>query len=699
MNRIIRIIILTGAGAPLLAATVAGVHPGAVDDARMIAAASEPANWLVNGGTFNGDHYSKLDQINVNTVKDLKPAWSFDFDTVRGQQSEPLVVDGVMYVSTSWSKVYALDAATGRQIWFFDPMVPGDTGVKVCCDTVNRGVAVYKGKVYVGTLDGRLIAISARTGTQLWSTRTVDPKSALTITGAPRVIHDKVIIGNAGADFGVRGYVSAYDAATGKLVWRFYTVPGDPAKGPDHAASDEIMEKLVRPTWSGDYAKYGGGGTAWHAISYDPELNQLYIGTGNGSPWNPKYRTAGKGDNLFLCSVIALDPDTGKYIWHYQENPQEAWDYNSSQPMILGNLTIDGKIRKVLMHAPKNGFFYVLDRTNGKVISAKPYVPVTWASGIDTVTGRPIETPNSRYTDGPFHLRPNSSGAHNWHAMAYSPKTGLVYLNAFENSAEVRDDPNFKTYTRGPFNTGLLSKLKGGPTHLLAWNPVTQTEAWRVPADRAGVLATAGGLVFQGQGAVTGRFTAFRADNGREVWNYKMPNGVQAGPIAYSVRGVQYVAIATGNGASPAAGDADERERQPGRMVAFRLNGTAKLPAEPGAPPPPNPTADPFTDKQIAQGGTNYGRYCSRCHGPAAISSNVIPDLRRSAFLSDRQSWRAVVIDGALEGNGMVGWKQHLDEAEAEEIRGYVSAQAVALKKRGSGAATSRPPESASPEQ
>jgi len=703
MNRITRMISLAAVCLPLLAATggagVAPARPGAVDDARMMAAASEPQNWLVNGGTLNGDHYSSLDQINLDTVKDLKPAWSFDFDTVRGQEAEPLVVDGVMYVSTSWSKVYALDAATGRKIWFFDPEVPGDTGVKVCCDTVNRGVAVYKGKVYVGTLDGRLIALDARTGTPVWSTQTVDPKSALTITGAPRVIHDKVIIGNAGADFGVRGYVSAYDAATGKMVWRFYTVPGDPAKGPDHAASDSVMETLVRPTWAGDYAKYGGGGTVWQTIMYDQELNQLYIGTGNGSPWNPKYRTDGKGDNLFLCSVIALDPDTGRYIWHYQENPQEAWDYNSVQPMILTDLTIDGKVRKVLMHAPKNGFFYVLDRTNGKVISAKPYVPVTWASGIDLTTGRPIETPNSRYTEGPFLLKPNSSGAHNWHAMAYDPKTGLVYLNAFENSSLLRDNPDFKPYQRGPFNTGLLSKLKSGPTYLLAWNPVTQTEAWRVRADRAGVLATAGGLVFQGQGGVTGRFSAFRADNGREVWDYRMPNGVQAAPITYSVGGVQYIAITTGNGASPAQGDADERDRQPGRMVAFRLNGTATLPAEPGAPPPPNPTTDRFTAEQVAHGGVNYGIFCSRCHGPAAVSSNVIPDLRRSGFLASRDAWRAVVIDGALTGSGMVGWKQHLSEAQAEEIRGYVSAQAVKLQQRGPGMATATPSESASPEQ
>ena len=436
-HRLARPFLSIAASAALLAAGLqfstalldaAGPRSGQIDDKRAINAANEPDEWLVNGGTLNGEHYSKLTQINIDTIKDLKPAWYADYDTYRGQEAEPIVVDGVMYVSTAWSKVYAYDAATGKQLWYFDPKVPGDTGVKTCCDTVNRGVAVYKGRVFFGALDGRLIALDAATGRQVWSTQTVDPKSALTITGAPRVIRDKVIIGNAGADFGVRGYVSAYDTATGKMVWRFYTAPGDPAKGPDHAASDSIMEKMVRPTWAGDYAKYGGGATAWHAIMYDQQLNRIYIGTGNGSPWNPKYRTAGKGDNLFLCSVIALDPDTGKYIWHYQENPQEAWDYNSVQPMILADLTIDGAPRKVILHAPKNGFFFVIDRTDGKFISAKNFVDVNWATGYDA-NGRPIEVPAAR-GDASYDSIPGPYGAHNWHPMSFNPQTGLVYLPA-----------------------------------------------------------------------------------------------------------------------------------------------------------------------------------------------------------------------------------------------------------------------------
>jgi quinohemoprotein ethanol dehydrogenase len=634
---------------------------------------------------MDGDHYSRLTQINVDTVKDLKPAWSADYDTYRGQEAEPIVVDGVMYVSTAWSKVYAYDAATGKQLWFYDPKVPGDTGVKTCCDTVNRGVAVYKGRVFVATLDGRMVALDAATGRELWSAMTVDPKSQLTITGAPRVVHDKVIIGNAGADFGVRGYVSAYDTKTGKMVWRFYTAPGDPAKGPDHAASDDIMEKMVRPTWSGDYAKYGGGATAWHAIMYDKELNQLYVGTGNGSPWNPKYRTAGKGDNLFLCSVIALDPDTGKYIWHYQENPQEAWDYNSVQPMILADLVIDGAKRKVLMHAPKNGLFYVIDRTTGKVISAKPIVPVTWTSGIDLTTGKPIEAPNARYTDGPVKIAPVTTGAHNWHPMAFSQQTGLVYLSVQENSAEFRDLPNWKPIVRGPFNTGVgTSGFTVGATSLLAWNPVTQTEAWRVPiVTRSGVLATAGGLVFHGDGLVTGKFSAYRADTGKRIWSWDTPNGIQAGAISYMVKGEQYVAITTGNGAGGLTPDVDSRQRQNGRMVVFKLNGKATLPPPPPVAPAANPSSDAFTAEQVTHGQGNYAVYCSRCHGINAATANVIPDLRRSAVLTDKDTWQAIVHDGALADNGMVAWGPHLSREQVEEVRAYVSAQATKLRQAG----------------
>ena len=664
--------------------------PGAIDDARMIGAASEPENWLVNGGTLNGEHYSALDQINLDTIADLRPAWSFDFDTTRSQEAEPIVVDGVMYVTTSWSKVYAINAATGEQIWFYDPQVPGETGYMACCDVVNRGAAVYKGRVYVAALDGRLIALDAATGREAWSTMTVPEDGNYTITGAPRVVKDLVIIGNAGGDFGVRGFVSAYRADTGELAWRFYLAPGDPAAGPDNAASDNVMESLIRPTWSGEYWRYGGGANAWNAIVYDSELDQIYIGTGNGSPWNPAYRTNGEGDNLFICSIVALDPDTGEYIWHYQQNPQEAWDYNSVMPIILADLTIDGRERKVLMQAPKNGFFYVIDRTNGRVISAGQLTETTWASSINLETGRPVEHPNARYTNGPFTARPGTAGAHNWHPMAYSPRTGLVYLTVRESETTFRQDPNYTRRDDGVFNAGNLRQTAFHDTFLMAWDPVRQREAWRAPVGGGGVLATAGGLVFQGRGQVIGEFVAFRADTGEQVWSHNTPNGIVAGAVTYSIGGEQYIAISTGAGGGGMTGGTDARERQPGRVVAFKLNGTATLPPEPGPAPPANPSSERWTSAQVTRGEGVYAQYCARCHGMRAGSSNVIPDLRRSSAVTDGGLWSSIVMDGMLAANGMIGFREHLSAEEAGAVRGYVSSQARTLQRDEASAARSR---------
>jgi quinohemoprotein ethanol dehydrogenase len=655
--------------------------PGAVDDARMINAASEPENWLVNGGTFNGEHYSSLDQINLDTIANLRPAWSFDFDTTRSQEAEPIVVDGVMYVTTSWSKVYAINAATGEQIWFYDPQVPGETGYMACCDVVNRGAAVYKGRVYVAALDGRLISLDAATGREIWSTVTVPEGGNYTVTGAPRVVKDLVIIGNAGGDFGVRGFVSAYRADTGELAWRFYLAPGDPAAGPDNAASDSVMESLIRPTWSGEYWRYGGGANAWNAIVYDPELDQIYVGTGNGSPWNPAYRTNGQGDNLFICSIVALDPDTGEYIWHYQQNPQEAWDYNSVMPIILADLTIDGRERKVLMQAPKNGFFYVIDRINGRVISAGQLTETTWASSINLETGRPVEHPNARYTNGPFTARPGTAGAHNWHPMAYSPRTGLVYLTVRDSETTFRQDPNYTRRDDGVFNAGNLRQTVFYDTFLMAWDPVRQREAWRAPVGGGGALATAGGLVFQGRGQVIGEFVAFRADTGEQVWSHNTPNGIVAGAVTYSIGGEQYVAITTGAGAGGMTGGTDARERQPGRVIAFKLNGAATLPPEPGPAPPANPSSERWTPAQVTRGEGVYAQFCARCHGMRAASSNVIPDLRRSSATADGGLWNSIVMDGMLAPNGMIGFREHMSAEDAHALRGYISSQARTLQR------------------
>jgi len=403
----------------------AGALQAGADEARLAS-----GEWPVHGGTTLEQRFSPLDQINEANVAKLGIAWSARFDTARGQEATPIMVDGVLFVSTAWSKLYAYDAASGRELWRHDPQVPGRFGYSACCDVVNRGVAVADGRVFLGTIDGRLQALDTKKGKLLWSVQTTDQSKPYTITGAPRVFDGKVVIGNSGADLGVRGYVTAYDQATGRELWRFYTVPGDPAGPPDNAASDSVLKDKALPSWAGQWYQYGGGGTVWDAIVYDPEFHALYIGVGNGSPWNRHVRSDGKGDNLFLSSIVALDPDTGAYKWHYQVNPGESWDYTATQPIMLATLKIDGRDRKVLMQAPKNGFFYVIDRETGKLISAKNFVPVNWATGIDLQTGRPNEVRNVRYDEGSFTILPGPVGGHGWQPMAYSPQTGLVYVPA-----------------------------------------------------------------------------------------------------------------------------------------------------------------------------------------------------------------------------------------------------------------------------
>ncbi|MGH8186406.1 MAG: PQQ-dependent dehydrogenase, methanol/ethanol family, partial [Steroidobacteraceae bacterium] len=427
--------------------------PARVDTARILNADQDPGNWLTHGRTYSEQRYSPLAAVSTANVKDLGLAWFVDLDTHRGQEATPLVIDGVLYSTSAWSKVQAIDAKSGKLLWQYDPKVPGETGVKACCDTVNRGVAAYDGRLYLGTLDGRLVAIDAATGKEVWSVVTVDQTKAYTITGAPRVIKGKVIIGNGGAEFGVRGYISAYDAATGKMAWRFYTVPGDPSQ-PFEAP---ILEQAAK-TWNGEWWKLGGGGTVWDSMAYDSELDLLYIGTGNGSPWNQQHRSPGGGDNLFISSIVALKAETGEYVWHYQSTPGETWDFTATQHIVLADLEIDGQARKVLMQAPKNGFFYVLDRTNGQLISAQPFVQVNWATTVDLKTGRPIETPEARFKDPKqaFISMPGPYGAHNWHPMSFSPKTGLVYIPAQELPFPYLHDGKYQVRPIG-FNIGLDS--------------------------------------------------------------------------------------------------------------------------------------------------------------------------------------------------------------------------------------------------
>jgi quinohemoprotein ethanol dehydrogenase len=666
---------------------------GNVTDERLRHADQDPGNWLTHGGNWQELRYSRLTDINAGNVAALKPAWSAEFDTSRGQEATPIVVDGVMYVSTSWSKVYALDAATGRQIWFYDPKVPGPTGAHVCCDVVNRGVAVYEGNVYVATLDGRLIALNAGSGKPVWTVRMFEyPSRRYSSTSAPRAARGKVFVGNAGADFGGRGFVSAYDAHSGRRVWRFYTVPADPAGQPDGAASDAVLKSKALPTWSGDWLKYGGGGQVWNALVYDPDFNQIYMATGNGFPWNQNYRSNGGGDNLFISSIIAVDADTGQYHWHYQETPGDRWDYDAVADMTLVDLPLAGTIRKVLLHAPKNGFFYVLDRRSGELLSADAYVPdINWATGVDLKTGRPKIVPAALYKDAPWLGIPGGGGAHSWHPVAFNPDTGLLYFPAAQSSTFYAPTKDYHyDYGLEEIGVDLDAATHGAAStrphmpprkdYLLAWNPVTRKAAFSVPGPGGGVLATAGNLLFQGRPreGVLGTFVALRASDGRMLWSWNTPDAMAGGPVTYRVNGEQYVAVISG--ALFYAGTATPRVRHSGRMLAFKLNGGGTFPADPGPAPPPNPPAQIAKADQVALGETIYGKHCGLCHGFDAVSPNIVPDLRRSGFLTSPEGWQAVVIGGALASRGMISWQQFVTPAQAEAVRAFVGERARSLK-------------------
>jgi alcohol dehydrogenase (cytochrome c)/quinohemoprotein ethanol dehydrogenase len=673
---------------------------GGITTAMLVGADGDSANWISHGRTYSEQRYSPLDTVNKDTVGDLGLAWFADMDTARGQEATPLVMDGKLYLTTAWSKVKAFDAATGAKLWEYDPKVPGETAVKACCDTVNRGLAAWGDKLFLGTLDGRLVALDRATGKVAWEKVTVDQSKSYTITGAPRVIDGKVIIGNGGAEFGVRGYVAAYSADNGEELWRFYTVPegGDPKNAPAY------LQKAAE-TWNMDVLgaseAIGGGGTVWDSMAYDPELDLLYIGVGNGSPWNRAYRSPGKdgtgeGDNLYLSSIVAIRPSTGEYVWHYQTTPGETWDYTATQHIILADMELDGKPRKVLMQAPKNGFFYVIDRETGKFISAKPYVSVNWASGIDPKTGRPIENPETRVdkTGKPALVTPGALGGHNWHPMAFSPKEKLVYIPAFEAGMLYAPEANWKPDTARGFNVGfnlgagdvppdegfrkqVAGTLKG---RLVAWDPVAQKARWTVEHPgpwNGGLLATGGGLVFQG---TTGsEFNAYHAGTGKKLWSFAAQTGVVAPPITYTVGGEQYVAVLAGWGGAYALsvdGDLINRKapvRNISRLLVFKLGGKAALPAEPAlAALPLDPPPSTASAEVIALGQAKYGRYCAVCHAPGAVGSTVLPDLRRAGSLESAQAWAAVVHGGMLKDNGMASFANSLSKDEIEAIRAYV---------------------------
>ena len=653
----------------------------------LLADASHAGDWMLHGRTYNEQRFSPLNQINDQNVYQLGLAWYYNLDTHRGQEATPIVVDGVMYFTSAWSKVFALNAVTGTLLWSYDPKVPGEWAVNACCDVVNRGVAVWNGKVFVGTLDGRLIALDAATGKPVWETLTIDRTSRYTITGAPRIVKGKVVIGNGGGEFGVRGYVSAYDTESGKLIWRFYTVPGDPSK----PFESPVLEKAAR-TWSGAWWKSGGGGTVWDAIVYDPELDLLYIGTGNGGPWNEKYRSPKGGDNLFTCSVIALKPETGEYVWHYQEDAADDWDYDSAEQIILADLSIAGSTRKVLLHAPKNGIFYVIDRTNGALISAKPYTYINWATGVDMKTGRPIETGIARYPGkDPAPLVPGPLGAHSWQPMSYSPLTGLVYVPVNDLGFKYKSADHFEP-AKLAANYGIDVVAAGMPQDpaikkaildtvkgkLVAWDPLQQKQAWAIDRTgpwNGGVLSTAGNLVFEGTAG--GAFEAYRADTGAKLWSFPAQTGVMAGPVTYTVNGEQYVAVLAGwGGVFPlATGEVSfksGRVRNISRMLVFKLGGKANLPeVEPPEEPALTPLPNAASTATIRNGEQLFQRYCAACHGDVAVSGGVLPDLRYSGTL-DNDGWFNVVLNGILQQNAMVSFAKELSHEDAVAIRAYV---------------------------
>jgi PQQ-dependent dehydrogenase (methanol/ethanol family) len=658
---------------------------GRVDAERVARADQDAGQWLVHGRTPSEQRFSPLAAIDRGNVSSLGLAWSFDLGSTRGVEATPIVVDGVMYVTASWSVVFALDAATGRELWKYDPKVPGEWARHACCDVVNRGVAVWEGSVFVGTLEGRLVSLDAATGAVNWEVLTIDPKRPYTITGAPRVLKGKVVIGNGGAELGVRGYVTAYDAKTGAQVWRFYTVPGDPSQPFEHPEME-----VAAKTWSGEWWKVGGGGTAWDSMAFDPELDLLYVGTGNGSPWSRIARSPGGGDNLYLCSILALRADTGELVWHYQTTPGDNWDYTSVQPIILAELEIGGATRKVLMQAPKNGFFYVLDRATGELISAEPYVAVTWATGVDPTTGRPIETEQSSYLEKAKLMLPGPQGGHNWQPMAFSPKTGLVYLPAHDTPFWYAKEGVFKVRP-GTWNLGLDMDVVVERTEtdtpvakgqLIAWDPVAKQARWRVEHEghwNGGTLSTAGGLVFHGLG--NGVFRAYHDETGEVLWEVRSQTGIIAAPISYALGDEQYVAVATGwGGGSIAAGlnetTAIANHHNVGRVLVWKLGAANPMPTNPPRdrtiPPPPVLEA---SAEQVASGKSVYDYNCLWCHGFSAASSFLVPDLRMMSA-ERHQAFEDIVLRGALRGTGMPSFEGMLTPEEVASVRAYVVGEA-----------------------
>ena len=693
---------------------------GQVDLARLAAIDKEPGAWLTTGRDGGKTHYSPLDGISRETASRLGFAWELKTGTNRGMEATPVVVDGVMYTSGVAGRVYALDAATGASKWQFEPPLKLKNARGSCCDIVNRGVAVWKGRVYVGSFEGVLYALDAKDGKVLWQADTfIDRKRAYSITGAPQVAGKVVVIGNGGAEFDSRGYVSAYDLETGKLAWRFYTVPGDPSK-PQESKALEMAAK----TWDAKRdINYGGGGNAWDGIAYDAKTNLVYFGTANGAPWNTAYRSPSGGDNLFLASIVAVNADTGEYVWHYQQTPGERWDYDATPPLMLATLKLDGVDHDVLMQASKNGFFYVFERATGKLLAADKFVDANWAKGVDLATGKVIENPAADYSTGkPVIVFPSGVGGHNFNPMSLSARTGLVYIPTAHSGMGIVKAPlaphqqeRMSGGTQIAFATQLLvpaslppalrpvsspAYLKTVPSldmhgSLKAWDPVAHKVVWehKYPTfmDHSGVLSTAGGVVVQG--SIDGKLRVFNDESGEVIKEIDTGSPIIAAPMTYTVGGVQYVAVLAGSGGGGwnfwMPGNVAAERGNDNRILVFRLDGgtTPMPPVLPAVTPIPEPPAAVGTAADLVAGAALFGRNCAGCHSNAERAP--VPDLRRSGLIREAAAFQGVVRGGALEKRGMPSWDDLLTASEVEQIRAHVvSVTRAAYEKQQQGAAT-----------